>query len=314
MINTIFLLIRKNIAIVYYSFVFRVLNIWAIDRVFSCWIMIELNRLRFIGILIFNKNKIIEASLSYFLIQTISSLVFLIGCSVTIGFQYIILINWSIVIILLIKLGGTPIQFWVWSIAFSISWYVLWLFISLQKIIPIIILEIIDIKNFTMLIVIILVNCILVGVSKFQVSNNKRILIFLRISSVTWLFRSLVMNNQLWKVYLLVFALLRFISITEISFVNKPRIIISMLALAGIPPWPSFLPKLILIILLLNINLLLLRLFALSISAIEIFVILRQNYKRLLKYSAVSQKKQTIYIEKKLIIILITIIIIIIFV
>ena len=106
---------------------------------FIIWLRLEINMLRFLPIISSGLNIELENSVKYFLIQRWASIIFLISyffCSYFINSIRILLI-----LSIFIKLGISPFHTWFISILKTCSLYILMLLSSLQKIIPLIILN-----------------------------------------------------------------------------------------------------------------------------------------------------------------------------
>jgi NADH-ubiquinone oxidoreductase chain 2 len=106
---------------------------------FISWIGLELNTLAFLPLLLSKKSKLArEASIKYFLTQTLASVLILVG-----GLWFLAsggLATLTLLLGLRIKLGAAPFHRWVLSIAEARGWIPLFALLTIQKINPLLIL------------------------------------------------------------------------------------------------------------------------------------------------------------------------------
>ena len=303
---------RKNAAVIIFAYIFSLASIWSIERILTMWMIIEVNTLRFIGIILIVGGPRVEGALSYFLVQSVSSMIFLLCYNINIRFTYIIFANSLMVIIIVLKIGGAPLHYWVWGVASQMIRVILWCFLFLQKIIPLIVIELLEIKTTIIIIITVLFSLIVGRISNIRRNYHKRFIIFLGISSVRWLLASLLRDVSLWKLYLITFGIIRRIFFLQPKVVRRKLKTRGLISLVGLPPWPSFYPKLIIVFSILLINLTAIAIVIIIISVIEIFVILRTNQTRFLISTRETQKK-TILKENKILLIWLTPLLIILF-
>ena len=254
----------------------------------------------------------VEGALSYFLVQSVRSIVFLLCYNINISFTYIIFANSLIAIIVVLKIGGAPLHYWVWGVASQMVRIILWCFLFLQKVIPLIVIELLEIKTTIIIITTVLFSLIVGRISNIRRNYHKRFIIFMGISSVRWLLASLLRDVSLWKLYLVTFGVIRRIFFTQPKALRRKLKITGLISLVGLPPWPSFYPKLVIVFSILLVNLTVVAIVIIIISVIEIFVILRTNHTRFLVSTGETQKK-TILKENKILIIWLTPLLIILF-
>ena len=106
---------------------------------FIIWIRLEVNILRFLPIISSGLNIELENSVKYFLIQRWASIIFLINYFFS---NYLFnSFNLLLIISIFIKLGISPFHTWFISILKSCSLYILIFLSTVQKLIPLIILN-----------------------------------------------------------------------------------------------------------------------------------------------------------------------------
>lgn len=293
----ILFLINSNKIFFIFILFFRTLISISSNSWLGCWIGLEINLLRFIP-LISKSNNLLnsEASLKYFLTQSIASINFLISIILLIIFvknfeiNYIfsILINSS----LLIKIGSVPFHFWFPNIIEGLSWFNCFILITWQKISPIIILSYYINNKFIILITIF--NVIIGALGGFNQLSLRKLIAFSSINNLGWLLISLIIRENLWLTYLILYSFL--ISIIcilfyilnifylnqlynfNINFPIKISILINLFSLGGLPPFIGFFPKWIVINFLLNFNFFIISFVFIIISLIILFLYIRIVY------------------------------------
>nr|YP_009627142.1 NADH dehydrogenase subunit 2 [Artemia sinica]QCC61933.1 NADH dehydrogenase subunit 2 [Artemia sinica] len=207
------------------------------------WISMEMNSLSFIPIMI-EEGK--ENSLKYFLIQSVASVIFLAS---TLNQS----LSFLIPLALLIKIGAAPFHMWLVSISKSMSWSIMALLMTFQKIGPLLGLTMIQFTNSFF----ILVSAMIGGLGGLNQSNLRLIMAFSSVSHLSWLMinmTSFFLVSIYFITYLIilcfVMALLQqkgLFSLTQMgnytSLMYKTSILFGLLSLAGLPPFLGFFIK-----------------------------------------------------------------------
>nr|WMQ77903.1 NADH dehydrogenase subunit 2 [Barsine fuscozonata] len=233
---------------------------------FGCWIGLEINLLSFIP-LISNSNNLLatEASLKYFLTQSIASINFLF----TILLNMILLknfeMNYFISIMfnssMLMKMGSAPFHFWFPNIVEGLSWFNNYILMTWQKITPMIILSYYFNKNF--IILIIMLNIIIGALGGLNQTSLRKIMAFSSINNLGWMLFSIMITENLWLFYLFIYSfmisimcflffMLNMFYINQLFINNmnsliKINLLINFFSLGGLPPFIGFFPKWIII-------------------------------------------------------------------
>nr|UJH93366.1 NADH dehydrogenase subunit 2 [Conogethes pinicolalis] len=264
---------------------------------FGCWIGLEINLLSFIP-LINNSNNLLssEASLKYFLVQSIASinLLFCIILKLIIMKNFesnnflSIMINSS----LLMKMGSAPFHFWFPNIVEGLSWFNNLILMTWQKISPIILLSYYMNKNF--LIIIVMLNSIIGAVGGFNQISLRKLMAFSSINNLSWMISSMMISENLWMFYFFLYSFL--ISIVyllfnymnmffinqlffcNVNFMIKLFLLINFLSIGGLPPFIGFFPKWIIINFLLQNNFYFLTFILIMMSLILLFFYIRILY------------------------------------
>nr|AKH04964.1 NADH dehydrogenase subunit 2 [Maruca vitrata] len=285
---------------------------------FGCWIGLEINLLSFIP-LINNSNNILstEASLKYFLVQSIAS-INLLFCII---FKMILLKNFemnnilSILInsSLLMKMGSTPFHFWFPNIVEGLSWFNNFILMTWQKITPMILLSYYFNKNF--LIIIIIMNSIIGAIGGLNQTSLRKLMAFSSINNLGWMIFSLMISENLWMMYFffysfmisimcLLFYLTNMYFINQLFFFNmnymiKLSLLINFLSLGGLPPFIGFFPKWIIINFLLKNNFFFLTFILIMMSLILLFFYIRILYSSFM-FNYLKLKWMKIFIKNKM--------------
>nr|UYX57264.1 NADH dehydrogenase subunit 2 [Rhipicephalus linnaei] len=253
---------------------------------FIFWLMMEINMMSFIPIMNEFKLKNYNSMIMYFIIQSFSSSLFFIS-----SFQYSLfntelflsLINISI----LIKLGVIPFHFWLMLISESLNFNSLLILLTIQKIIPLLIIE--KFLN-KMMIPLFVLSSLMASILAMKYKLMKKILIFSSISHQGWILCLIAKKVNFWFSYLIMYSFIIYTIIINCKMVNfnslnnltsskmsvkmKNTMIMSMMSLAGMPPFLGFFMKIVAILYLIKMNLIFITILIIS-SLINLFFYLR---------------------------------------
>nr|YP_008757781.1 NADH dehydrogenase subunit 2 [Catopsilia pomona]AFP58830.1 NADH dehydrogenase subunit 2 [Catopsilia pomona] len=263
----------------------------------GCWIGLEINLLSFIPLISNNKNLMsTEASLKYFLIQSIASINFLFIILMKMFFMknfeinilFSILINSS----LLMKMGATPFHFWFPNIMEGLNWINCFILMSWQKISPMILLSYYFNMNFIMIIM--MMNVVIGAMSGFNQTSIRKLMAFSSINNLGWFLAAMMISENLWLFYFIfytfmisimcfLFFLLNIFYLNQIINLNmnyllKMSLFINFFSLGGLPPFLGFFPKWMIINYLIMNNLYLITFIFLMSSLIMLFFYIRIIY------------------------------------
>nr|YP_010875370.1 NADH dehydrogenase subunit 2 [Balta curvirostris]WGW15117.1 NADH dehydrogenase subunit 2 [Balta curvirostris] len=266
----------------------------------GAWMGLEINLLSFIPIMTNNENLFTtEASMKYFLIQALASsiLLFVILTS-TIMEKYQLINKLSMheefmMIPLLLKSGVAPLHWWFPAVMEGMSWINCLILMTLQKISPMILMSNIITSSIFMMSTILL--SVLVGsLGGLNQISLRKMLTYSSINHVGWLMASLLISNNMWMIYFLIYSMLTttIIFITnskKISLINqtfnlnnestiKLLMFMSLLSLGGLPPFTGFLSKWMVIHFLVYNNLIIPTTMMIIFSLITLYYYLRISY------------------------------------
>nr|UBA16546.1 NADH dehydrogenase subunit 2 [Limenitis homeyeri] len=288
----------------------------------GCWIGLEINLLSFIP-LISTPNNLLnsEASLKYFITQSIASINFLFSILLSLFLMKNFLFNnfFSIIInsSLLMKMGSTPFHFWFPNVMEGLSWFNCFILMTWQKITPMILLSYYFNLNFLYFIMIF--NVLIGAIGSFNQTSLRKLMAFSSINNLGWMISSIIISENLWMIYFIFYSIFTFIMcflfyiintffINQLFFFNmnfliKISIMINFLSLGGLPPFLGFFPKWIVINYLLNNNFFIISFIFIMSSLILLFVYIRIIYSSLLFFS-LKLKWFKIYIKNNFLILI----------
>ena len=214
--------------------------------------------LRFLPIMSLKERFEIENSIKYFLIQSWASIIFLISFF----FSNYLFTNINILIILriFIKLGIIPFHRWFIRILKTSSIYILILLSSIQKLIPLIIINNLYIENnliYVSIVLILIINVLLLP----RTINLNKILSISSLNNLIWLLYRTITSVKLILIFIFIYTFLlirlniiynyynfnMFLQINSINFFDKVILRIIFISLGGIPPMLGFLIKFIIL-------------------------------------------------------------------
>nr|YP_010287520.1 NADH dehydrogenase subunit 2 [Dusungwua basinigra]UKT61851.1 NADH dehydrogenase subunit 2 [Dusungwua basinigra] len=286
---------------------------------FGCWIGLEINLLSFIP-LISNSNNMMssEASLKYFLIQSIASINFLFSILLKMilfkNFYFNNIIAIMINSSLLMKMGSAPFHFWFPNIVEGMSWFNNFILMSWQKITPMILLSYYFNKNF--IIIIIIMNSVIGAIGGLNQTSLRKLMAFSSINNLGWMLSSIMISENLWMFYLFmysfiistmcfIFFMLNMYFINQLFIFNmnymiKLFFLINFLSLGGLPPFIGFFPKWIIINFLLINKFFIVTFIFIMMSLVMLFFYIRIIYSSFM-FNYMKLKWMKFFLKNKLI-------------
>nr|YP_010932184.1 NADH dehydrogenase subunit 2 [Euhampsonia splendida]WKR35957.1 NADH dehydrogenase subunit 2 [Euhampsonia splendida] len=263
----------------------------------GCWIGLEINLLSFIP-LISNSNNMFsnEASLKYFLTQSIASINFLFSILTKMtlmkNFEMNLFLSIMINSSLLMKMGSAPFHFWFPNVIEGLSWFNSFILMTWQKISPMILLS--YYFNINFIIIIVIMNILIGAINGLNQTSLRKLLTFSSINNLGWMLMSMMISENLWMFYFLMytfmlsmmcflFYILNMFYINQLFINNmnsliKINLLINFLSLGGLPPFIGFFPKWIIINFLINNNFFLMTFIFIMMSLIMLFFYIRIIY------------------------------------
>nr|YP_009454202.1 NADH dehydrogenase subunit 2 [Gynaephora ruoergensis]ATY48718.1 NADH dehydrogenase subunit 2 [Gynaephora ruoergensis] len=289
----------------------------------GCWIGLEINLLSFIP-LISNSNNLLssEASLKYFLTQSIASINFL----TSIIFKMILFKNFEMNLFLsiminssmLMKMGSTPCHFWFPNIMEGLSWFNNFILMTWQKITPMIILS--YYMNMNFIFIMIIMNVIIGAIGGMNQTSLRKLMAVSSINNLGWMLSALMISENLWIFYLFIYSFMIKIiffmfNMMNMFFINqlfinnmksmiKINLMINFLSLGGLPPFIGFFPKWIIINSMINNQSYFMTFIMIMMSLIILFYYIRIiyssfmfNYFKMKWFKMLSKNKNFMFIN-----------------
>nr|AVN67837.1 NADH dehydrogenase subunit 2 [Ergaula capucina] len=271
------------------------------------WMGLEINLLSFIPLMNNVKNTFTtEASLKYFLVQAIASLVmiFIIIYKAIISSMIIFmninnLLTSFISIPLMFKGGAAPLHWWFPSVMEGLDWMNCLIMMTIQKISPLVLSS--YVLKFNLLASTFILMSVVVGaIGGFNQTSTRKIMTYSSINHMGWMLSAILLGMNLWSIYFSIYLILTssvmmFLSKFQMSFVNQSMLMnlksetklnffMVLLSLGGLPPFLGFLPKWIIIQLMIANNLITIVVLMVISSLITLFYYLRICYSTFLIY------------------------------
>nr|YP_009440922.1 NADH dehydrogenase subunit 2 [Hydromanicus wulaianus]AHC32052.1 NADH dehydrogenase subunit 2 [Hydromanicus wulaianus] len=240
----------------------------------SCWMGLEINTLAFLPF-IFKKNNSLksEMSIKYFIIQSMSSINFLFLIMIMKfnlwnlkNYDNIILMN--INLSLMFKLGSSPFHLWMINIIESLTWMNMFIFFTIQKLPPLILIS--YYLNYKFMYLMIILNCLFGSLGGLNQLSIRKIMSFSSIYNFSWMFSSLMISENMFLFFMMMYSLILislmlFFSLMNLSYMNQLYllktnkwfiliILLNLLSLGGLPPFLGFITKWIISISFIKIN------------------------------------------------------------
>nr|AVN68206.1 NADH dehydrogenase subunit 2 [Cryptocercus meridianus] len=236
----------------------------------GAWMGLEINLMSFIPLMSNNKNiYTTESSLKYFIIQAMASsfLLFIIMMKVLMEDMFTMeneSINTMIIMTpLLLKSGAAPFHWWFPSVMEGMSWMNCLLLMTMQKMAPMVLISYMMKMN-TFSSTIILTSTIVGAVGGLNQLSIRKILTYSSINHTGWMLAALMINENMWIMYFTIYSMLTMTIVMIIkpfntSFINQTLLMnkemitmkfmmfTTLLSMGGLPPFMGFLPKWIII-------------------------------------------------------------------
>nr|URX53837.1 NADH dehydrogenase subunit 2 [Postelectrotermes sp. 2 AB-2022a]URX53876.1 NADH dehydrogenase subunit 2 [Kalotermitidae sp. 1 AB-2022a]URX53928.1 NADH dehydrogenase subunit 2 [Kalotermitidae sp. 1 AB-2022a] len=233
----------------------------------GAWMGLEINLMSFIPLMLSQENiYTTEASLKYFIVQALASsaLLFMVIMKMLMNQNVITSSSYSYAIMtpLLLKMGAAPFHWWFPSVMEGLSWVNCLLMMTVQKIAPMMLTSYLLESN-SLMMTTIMMSVIIGSVGGMNQTSLRKILTYSSINHTGWMMAAMLGGSNLWLLYFTIYSLLTsavtFITkLYKISFINqvmthnskktiKFMLFMTLLSLGGLPPFIGFLPKWIVI-------------------------------------------------------------------
>nr|QSF20051.1 NADH dehydrogenase subunit 2 [Moricella rufonota] len=239
---------------------------------FNAWMGMEINLLSFIPLML-NQKKSSNSMMMYFIVQAMaSSMIIFLMMTLKIELN-LNKLNFMISIIqlsLLIKLGAAPFHWWTPKIILNLNWKMSLTFLTWQKITPIILLNSSSTNNF-MIYLSSIISIIMGAILGMNQTLIKLIMIYSSINHTGWMLMTIMLSTSLMNFYFIIYSIMNLMiclmmnnyninNINENFKNNNQSLIMKMmfmsmfLSLGGMPPMLGFLPKMLVLLLMMSNN------------------------------------------------------------
>lgn len=241
------------------TLVFRIFLLISRSNLFTIWLRLELNIVSVLPLLRRGFNILgAEVGMKYFLVQAVASSVFLFGVLGSQVERGMVLLR---ILALCIKLGAAPFHFWFIRILRYCDRELLFLLSTVQKIIPLIIIQTLGVRRGLEIVVI--VRALVRGLGIFNHSGFSYLFAYSSVFSVGWRIAGRLVTMWLWVAYLIIYALglgsilliiqsqgyftVRSIYSAGLTATSIIVIFFGFLVIGGLPPFGRFWVKLIMV-------------------------------------------------------------------
>nr|BCD33827.1 NADH dehydrogenase subunit 2 [Geothelphusa tenuimanus]BCD33828.1 NADH dehydrogenase subunit 2 [Geothelphusa tenuimanus] len=260
---------------------------------FGIWIGLELNMLSFIPLISIKMNSYFsESALKYFLIQALGSTLFILSTCMLLSFPQ--MSPPLLLTSLLLKLGSAPFHFWFPQVMSGLIWPQAIILMTLQKIPPMILISYLSMNSSLIQIISLsaILSAIIGALGGLNTTQLRKIMAFSSINHMSWMLISISISEMLWTLYfifysimsssiMILFNTLQTFTLSDLMKFNQTNnlhsllIPFNLLSLGGLPPLAGFIPKWLLIQLLINNKFFFSLIFLLSSALITLYFYLR---------------------------------------
>nr|YP_010610695.1 NADH dehydrogenase subunit 2 [Luteuthis dentatus]WAP91476.1 NADH dehydrogenase subunit 2 [Luteuthis dentatus]WAP91502.1 NADH dehydrogenase subunit 2 [Luteuthis dentatus] len=271
------------------------------------WMGLELNLMGILPLMnIKGKSFEIDSSMKYFIIQSFSSSLLMISTIILYFFSssWYSMFNNSfissiLILSLLIKLGSVPFHLWLPNITKQMSWMMLFLILSWQKLAPLFMLSFINFNHNIILFSSIL-SAIFGSIQAINQTSIQLIMTYSSISHLGWMLATIMINNMIMFMYLFIYSIIILplfyyfhsksgYKIFNLTQYNKNMnmdflmFIPLMMSLGGFPPFMGFMTKILILLILINMNFIIIPMILFISTLISLYFYLNLSMMMLIK-------------------------------
>ncbi|NP_758873.1 NADH dehydrogenase subunit 2 (mitochondrion) [Varroa destructor] len=227
---------------------------FSVESWFFLWVMLEFNLLFFMFYIFEKNNLVINSMMKYFIIQSFLSMLllfFLVLSNMVLSSSLnMMLISW----IMFMKMGLFPFHFWLVDVGEGLSWMGFIVFLTLQKLIPLYILSLMEIYYLEFIVV---MNNLMGVVMMYNQNSLRKVLVYSSMVHLTWIIMLLNLNSSYWFIYFFIYLINimmlkmvmknmevnNFIQLKYLPIGMKMGLMMIFLSLSGMPPFMGFISK-----------------------------------------------------------------------
>ena len=233
------------------TYILFLFSLFRINNFFFYWAVIELMILLFIGLSYTLFVSRYSQLMVYFLIQTLASFFILVF--------YIYSLSILLTISFLIKLSMFPFFMWYVNLVYKFPNFVFWLARTLHKVPAMLMIKLFSLSLSTTLVWLsILARVLLSGVIMLSIVDLRILLVVSSIGNNSWFLLSQIANTTVFILFVVLYRASLFLSLSAFHSMSKPSLSLSfktspyplsiwVLSLSGMPPFPLFYGKMLVI-------------------------------------------------------------------
>nr|YP_010882141.1 NADH dehydrogenase subunit 2 [Lopaphus sphalerus]WID87055.1 NADH dehydrogenase subunit 2 [Lopaphus sphalerus] len=232
---------------------------------FTVWMGMEMNIMSFMPLIMEQKNLMSkESALTYFMVQTIASMILMMSMilmstnnnSLNLnmeGMSYLMMIS-----SLMMKSAMSPFHWWMPKMMEGLSWNKCFILMTIQKIIPMMLMSsIIDINIITLMAM--SLSIIVGAIGGLNQTSLRKLMAYSSITNNGWMLLAMMISEMMWMIYFCLYSIMTFVMTSSMSNFNNYHInqvismnesnmkkffmMMNMLSISGLPPMMGFMPK-----------------------------------------------------------------------
>nr|YP_010582896.1 NADH dehydrogenase subunit 2 [Aguriahana juglandis]UGN61316.1 NADH dehydrogenase subunit 2 [Aguriahana juglandis] len=266
----------------------------------TIWCGLEISLVSIIPLMISKLSISSESTMKYFIIQSISSSMLMLGMMIMImkgDYNY----DYMLMAAILIKMGVAPFHNWVLTVIEGLTFSMVIIMLTINKIAPLVLMSYLMTKISMIIILTIAIGAIL-GLNQ---NSIKKMIGYSSIFNMGFIL-SIMKYNLMWIVYLMLYSSLLFMLslilkaennkyINQMVFSgmlnNKMTLWITLLSMGGMPPLVGFSIKYMTMWYMINMKLLLIISMMIMLSLLVMFMYLRMTFLSIMSNSLTNKNK-----------------------
>nr|YP_010850283.1 NADH dehydrogenase subunit 2 [Tomicus minor]WGH11774.1 NADH dehydrogenase subunit 2 [Tomicus minor] len=274
------------------------------------WMGLELNLMSILPLMKIPKHKdSSESTIKYFIIQAIASTLMLFSIIMMTNlsnskFSFFFMNNLNMVTTsaILMKMGAAPFHFWVPEVTMGLSWKMVYIVLTWQKLAPMILMAYTISNNIIFINIFIILSSMMGSILGMNQTYLKKLMAYSSINHIGWMISSLFCSYKTWLIYYSIYCIMNlniiillnnykmYSTYQMMNFMSKNKmmkmlVMMNFLSLGGLPPFLGFLPKWLTINNLINNNYYTITFILIMFSLISLYFYLRITFSSLMLYS-----------------------------
>nr|UYA97811.1 NADH dehydrogenase subunit 2 [Megacopta lobata]UYA97824.1 NADH dehydrogenase subunit 2 [Megacopta lobata] len=270
----------------------------------SMWMGLEINMMSFIPLMKSKMKKTSEAIMIYFLVQSMSSALLMFSIITSyMKMNSSMMLSMIMFSTLMIKMGAAPFHMWVPEIMSKMSWKSCIMLMTWQKLAPMS-MTMNSAPKSELLMMTVVMSVIVGSIGGINQTSLRKIMAYSSINHLGWMLTLNKIQNN-WMSYLIMYSIMVMMICTmfssynmlfinqinsmNLSMMEKTTIVTSMMSLGGLPPFLGFLPKWMVIQILVENNMYMMLLIMIISSLVTLFYYMRTMTYMIMQQSTVNK-------------------------